>query len=900
MAFNLSENFKKALLNSNKNPQYILKITGIEEIFGAEHIESYPYYDQNGLFYNIPNLYYDRVFKNQNSRDWINLDNSTRTVSQQIEPDKGSGTSTSQMTFEIVDINQRMSQIVSPGFVVDEILGRKASIYYMLSGGTSFPQDSICVLYGVIEDVVARPGSVRITISSPQNLLRQDFIQPFSAKLTEFFHYRSSVIQDILYLARIPDGLIVKIRYINSGSLSITVSSNEITVNIVPGVTTASDIENLIKNSSDAIQLVEVDVIGSSSNVQVDTAGFKYLDDSSQITVDNVLGLIQENTDPFFKTYIMLNDEILDVSSIDYINNKINVSTAQRSLFNSAPPDFSKPGDEIKSFYLFEGNALELSLKLMISGANDLYYTGQYYGKIPGYGYVKNCIYFSGLIIKEDASLVIGDYVSITGVTTVRQIVSFNQDDLGSWIIISGSDIGDDTGPFEVVFRSKYNTLPIGCSISPDYIDVERFEEINTFYYSSIPTYRFYIKDSINMKDFLEQEVFFPASLYLCPRKGRISCSIARPAIGGFNTYTLNEDNVLEPENRAISRSLNQNFYNGINFYFDEDSIESDDFINKIINVDAESVQRFNVGIRPLVIKSKGLRTDLNADLFIEKSTQRFLDRYKFCAETINVKVKLEVGVPVEIADTIIYGSPGIQITDINEGSRNFQPRVWEIINKEINIENVDLTLLETKYGIYGRFGMVSPNSYVASGSTTNTIYIKKSFATSDTEYESLKWSGFVGEDILIRNEDWSVQYICKLVEVDDILGDNLTVSGLLTAPIEGMIIDIPIYQDEDSSIGSIYKSLFCYFNPQITVLSGVSPFEFTVSALDSAKFSLNQPIRVHNENYTIDSGDNTVKVIEINGNNIKTNKSLGFTPTSNLLVDLIGFIDDGKPYLLI
>lgn len=105
MAYKLTENLKNALNRPEKNPQFILKIDGIDDIFGTVPVDVYPYYDMEGIFYDMPGLYYDKTFKSPNSKDIIHLQGSTNTISQQIEPDKGSGTSTSQMTFELVDLS---------------------------------------------------------------------------------------------------------------------------------------------------------------------------------------------------------------------------------------------------------------------------------------------------------------------------------------------------------------------------------------------------------------------------------------------------------------------------------------------------------------------------------------------------------------------------------------------------------------------------------------------------------------------------------------------------------------------------------------------------------------------------------------------------------------------------
>jgi hypothetical protein len=900
MAYKLTKAFKDALARSSKDPQFILKIDGIDEIFGAVSVDIVPKYDMPGLYYNQPGLYYDKVFKSPNSRDWINLGNSTSSIQQQIEPDKAGGTSTNAMTFEVVDLGQRMSEIVSPGFVLEEILGRKAKVSFMLKGDTAYPVDAITVIDGTIDEVVALPGAIRITVSHPQNLLRQDFLPPFSSNSTGYFHYKSVVIQDILFLARNVDSPTIQVKYQYAGTPQVVVSLYDITIDIVNGVTTADDVVSLIEGSASAFQLVQMEVVGSGTTVQVSTGGFVALGNSSTIQVEDVSGLVMENSDPMFKTYVNIDDEILKVTSINTSTNTITVDISQRSLFKSKAPEIVEPETEVKSFYVIEGGCLDVALKMILSLNESQIIEAQFYGKVPGIGLVTNSVFFPSTTIQNEFSFVEGDIVSLDGIFTNRTIVSFESNGVDSWIIVSGANIGDGDGPLDATFSSKYNTLPIGCGIDSIHVDVERFEDLKATFPTTLPTYRFYITDSINMKEFLESQIFFPSGAYLCPRKGRISCAIARPAIGSPDTVTLDSSNVLEPETRYIVRGLNQNFYNSINWYFDEDSIESEDYLKKIITVDADSISRFKVGNRPLIIESKGLRTDLTAETFINNVTRRLLDRYKFVAEMVEVKVNLQVGIPVEIADTVIYGNSDVQLTDITQGSRDFQPRVWEVINKQQTPTDVTLTLLETKYSIDGRFGMISPNSYVGSGSTLGEIVIDKSFGTEIDEYETDKWIDYVGNNLLIRSLDWSVQYSCQLDGVSNVSGEKLIVSGLGSIPTAGMIVDLPTYEDSTANQGKLLKALFCFYDPQVAVVSGVSNFSFNVSLSDAAKFVVGLPVRVHNDSYSIDSGESTIKVTSVVGTLITVNKTLGFTPSAGQKVDLIGFIDSGKPYVIL
>jgi hypothetical protein len=92
-------------------------------------------------------------------------------------------------------------------------------------------------------------------------------------------------------------------------------------------------------------------------------------------------------------------------------------------------------------------------------------------------------------------------------------------------------------------------------------------------------------------------------------------------------------------------------------------------------------------------------------------------------------------------------------------------------------------------------------------------------------------------------------------------------------------------------------KLIHLWWTPTLTVVTGVSSTEFTVSLLDAALLFVEAPIRVHNQNYTIDSGQKPRKVTEVNGTTIKCT-DLGFTPAPGQKINFVGFIvDKGSAY---
>ena len=116
--------------------------------------------------------------------------------------------------------------------------------------------------------------------------------------------------------------------------------------------------------------------------------------------------------------------------------------------------------------------------------------------------------------------------------------------------------------------------------------------------------------------------------------------------------------------------------------------------------------------------------------------------------------------------------------------------------------------------------------------------------------------------------------------------------------------MDLPTYDTVINNNQTVMKSIHCFMNPVVTVVSGTSDQEFTVSLADSQLFFVGSFIRVHSVDFTdnstpgISDDDVTVESVDNLTGIITVNKSMGFTPGSGYLVDLIGFkIDEGSPY---
>jgi len=107
----------------------------------------------------------------------------TTKISQQLSPDRAQGSSTSQMTISLVDKNEEISKLVSPGFDLNEILGRdaKVSIGFVDS---DIDQDYNVVFRGLISDIEAGPGYVNFLLTNTEEKKRKPLTTSSTVKLS--------------------------------------------------------------------------------------------------------------------------------------------------------------------------------------------------------------------------------------------------------------------------------------------------------------------------------------------------------------------------------------------------------------------------------------------------------------------------------------------------------------------------------------------------------------------------------------------------------------------------------------------------------------------------------------------------------------------------------------------
>lgn len=181
MSLDLTSNARRATQRSNLTPNLVLEIDGVETKYGAIPILAFIRIGDPDLFIgNDWEIGGTRPIQNQN--DLVTFEGTTTTIQQKLDIDKASGTSVSQMAVALVDIGGEITQLTTPGEIVDDVLGRKA-IVWLGFGDISFPQDYVIIFRGIIDDVKSDVGKITLQISHPDQLKRQDIFVKASSVL---------------------------------------------------------------------------------------------------------------------------------------------------------------------------------------------------------------------------------------------------------------------------------------------------------------------------------------------------------------------------------------------------------------------------------------------------------------------------------------------------------------------------------------------------------------------------------------------------------------------------------------------------------------------------------------------------------------------------------------------
>jgi hypothetical protein len=534
-------------------------------------------------------------------------------------------------------------------------------------------------------------------------------------------------------------------------------------------------------------------------------------------TVEDTSGFLPE-VSGLLETYAVINNEVVrytvtSPTTLDIVRGQINtVATTHNNE------------SEVSSLYALVGNPLDIALKIMLSGPDDFAFediaVSQFVQNGLEPGTIENSLFFSEKNLSRDFNIRVGDLITVSGAIngannfTGRTITQVNATLRGTTLVVDGAPLVLELESTAVMsFKSKYAVWDQGFNMKPDDVDIEQHEFIRDFFHPATEYQLLIDKDVDNGKEFLDKQIYTPIACYGLPRKGQSSVGYSIGPIPGANIKTLNINNIKNPKGLSIGRTTARAFFNEVIYKYDKSPI-SDKYLKGYAIVAQDSKNRIFGSSRAYKVEADGIRTNLNGLNLIQEQAQRIVDRYKFAAESASVSALLKDSVDIEIGDVVVLEGTGLSISDISNGTRKFDPRLFEVRNKDINLKTGDVAfeLLDTGQDIDTRFGLMSPVSQILSVVNQSQIVIGHldGYPSAFGLEEWRNWQGVfdLQDGIVVRIRDAGFTF--EEIAIVKNFSENIFTFDVpaATTLAVGMIIEFADYNDVAAKQKLIYASM--------------------------------------------------------------------------------------------
>lgn len=181
MSLTLTENAIQASEATGKTPVIVLKFNGLDTLFGPVTIKKYIRIGDDDLYIG-DDWVIGGTIDIEDQKPYLQISFSTSTIRQQIEPDRGSGSSISNMKIRLIDYRNEMTELITPGLSFTEPLGLRATVFFGFQE-TAWPEDYIIVFKGIVEGIDAGPGWVEFSLNHPDELKRVTLFDKFETIL---------------------------------------------------------------------------------------------------------------------------------------------------------------------------------------------------------------------------------------------------------------------------------------------------------------------------------------------------------------------------------------------------------------------------------------------------------------------------------------------------------------------------------------------------------------------------------------------------------------------------------------------------------------------------------------------------------------------------------------------
>lgn len=504
------------------------------------------------------------------------------------------------------------------------------------------------------------------------------------------------------------------------------------------------------------------------------------------------------------RTFVRVNDEFMEYTG-KTSNTLTGLTRGALTVDGGTAPAAHDAEDNIESVYMFEGNPIELALKIMLSGGPDPYESAvamTNFVTIEPVEEIIGAIWFETRDIAEEIGVVAGDSVTVTGASnganngtfTITDIISNN---FGSYILTdNASMVVENNSTAELSFSSQFNVLPTGFGLGMKPIEVDILQHLDLLngFLASAPDVRLILDEPLTGFELIDEQLYRPVSAYSIPRKSKSSLGAYRPPLSDEELVILDESNIVRPSTMRIERGTTQNYFSKVLFNYDKSVLDSE--FKSVRTRTAGTIDRDKV----FTLNADGYRSDLGGEAAAINVANRILKRYTDGAEYIKgLRVTFDVGILLEPGDIVLIDFTNLFVTNIQDGTRNKPANLYEIENRTINLANgtVQLDLVDTAFSEEFRYARISPSSYIKSGINTQEFIIEPSFSKPFANDEWKKWSPLIGSTVKVFSQDFSQSDDAVL---SDLQGNRVILKTALSfTPSAGQVMTLSEYTGQPS-----------------------------------------------------------------------------------------------------
>jgi hypothetical protein len=853
-----SQKFLSVVAEANKQPIIVVEVEGLNTIitsgttyknitYGSGYTfgEAGVYY---GLSIPIP-TYTTSASAQQLSNPILSLDKSSLTISQQIEPEQGRS-SVSMLNLAFIDKNQFMTQLVSPGILIPDILGAQVKVRVGFPQ-ISYPNDYLLLFRGRVSSYDSTGGLVTIQTSDP-NIVRR---------------------QQLFYTAQT-----------NAAS---AISSSATTL---PVVTTGGFNQQILGPNGQYDPAITTYIQVDSEIMQYPATGITVV--GSQPTFAGLIrgargtSAVSHSAGAQVTSVIQVQDTMINMALKFMLSGWQGPYITGLKVISFVQTNDALTGTQSQGFVIDKDAVIEYGISpgdyITITGASN-----------SGNNVTCVVLYFLDTTIGPNR-------VIITNTTFITEFPTTAVYSVRSQYDTYPDNLGLQMPAYEVdVAAHRYiqSTFMSSAENSLTFLMTETQSSAKTFIESEI--YFPFGCYSLTRFGRCSMQLTHPP--------------IAGQTIQVLNQNNVVNPQNISPS-RAVNNRKFFNELDLFYDYSDSQSYQTVNVFlatNSLNIIGISSVLQIqSSGLRSnqnFPYNQTNPNTSGTSVSTINRIFDYILSRYQNGAIVIKIEVNFATGIQIEAGDVVEISDNGfLNISNFLTGQRNLGSQLFEVINRNLNLGTGKCTLqVITGLGslITDRYATFAPATILGAPTNQSLLSLTASFGSQSPLIETLKWTPYLGLRVKVHAPDWSNSATCILNSISATYPNAINVSGFSipasAGPSAGWIMQPDDYSQSSSILDQQpFKIAFDFFDPSVMVTSGSSPTSFVVASSGIGLFTVGLPVLVHDKAYANISNEVNVLSVAASSNTVTVNAPLGFTPSAGNLVELIGFVYDGSgPY---